>query len=116
MERLLVYMAHPYGGEKNNEVMAASTMIILTELDRVNSYVSPIHNFGMMYFSKEYEKGLDICLRLLSQCDALVLAGDWQNSKVCMGEYGYATASGIEIYTFEEWLVLLEKRRLEKGI
>lgn len=116
MARLLVYMAHPYGGKESMEKLAADTMVSVTMADPINAYVSPIHNFGMMYFSKEYEKGLDICLRLLSQCDVLVLAGDWRNSKGCMGEYGYATASGIEIYTFEEWLVLLEKRRLEKGI
>lgn len=60
-------------------------------------YVSPIHQQGFMYEGVPYITGLQKCLCMLSRCDMLLLCGDWQHSKGCMAELGYAMARHIPI-------------------
>ena len=40
---------------------------------------------------------------MLNKCDALVLCGDWETSKGCIGEWSFAIAKGMPIYTLKEW-------------
>lgn len=74
----LIYVAHPFGGNKENKFSIDTIMKNLVMLDRNNTYLSPLHNFSMVYFADEYAKGLKICLDMLNRCDALVLCGDWE--------------------------------------
>lgn len=99
----LVYVAHPYSGKKENKDRVDELMKDFLINDAEHTYVSPIHNFGMSYFEKDYARGLEICLHLLENCDALVLCGDWQNSKGCIGEWAFAKAKGIKIYELDTW-------------
>lgn len=108
-EPLLVYVAHPYGGRIENKEDVDMIMRYLIKADKENVYLSPIHNYGMAYFKNEYVKGLDICLRMLRQCDVLVLCGDWQNSKGCIGEWVLAKANNIDVYEYDEWVGRLEE-------
>ena len=52
-----------------------------------------------------YLEGLNLCLSLLKRCDTIIMCGDWQNSRGCMAEYGYALAKHIPIISQEdlEW-------------
>lgn len=70
MNRRLIYVAHPFGctnGINCDDVINSNQMAIdkiMKELvlkDRNNVYLSPLHNFSMLYFEKEYAKGLQIC-------------------------------------------------------
>lgn len=45
---------------------------------------------------------MDRCFQLLSACHAIVLCGDWKNSKGCLQEKEYAERLGLEVLTFEE--------------
>ncbi|WP_295236923.1 DUF4406 domain-containing protein [Veillonella sp.] len=100
----LIYVAHPYGGLEENRLKIDHIMKWLVLEDESNVYLSPIHNFGFMYLTgDEYQKGLNICLRMLEQCDVLVLCGDWRASKGCKQEFDKAKEMGIPIYTFTEW-------------
>lgn len=103
MSKPMIYVAHPYGGKEANKQSVDTIMRELIQKDRSRIYFSPIHNFGMLYFDTEYEKGLNICLDVLDKCDVLVLCGNWRQSKGCIGEYAFAKAKNIKIYTVRDW-------------
>lgn len=116
----LVYVAHPYGGDEKNAravkqiiedltegshpLLANPMVIALHKSEGIPSiallqavYVSPIHQQGFMYEGTPYLAGLQKCLELLRRCDVLLLCGDWQNSKGCLAEFGFATARKMPI-------------------
>lgn len=64
----LIYVAHPFGGNKENKFSIDTIMKNLVMLDKNNTYLSPLHNFSMVYFEDEYAKGLKICLDMLNRC------------------------------------------------
>lgn len=47
---------------------------------------------------------------MLNRCDALVLCGDWETSKGCIGEWSFAIAKGMPIYTWKEWTDKLKEQ------
>lgn len=110
MQKKLVYVAHPFGNIKENQLKIDAIMEELVLTDTNNAYASPIHNFGFMYLEgDEYVKGLNICLRLLQKCDVLVLAGNWRTSRGCNAEFTLAKKTGIPIYTLDEWKLVIRK-------
>ena len=104
MKKKLVYVAHPYGGKTSNRKMIDVIMGDLVLNDTSHDYISPIHNFGYVYLTgDDYQRGLDICLSLLGQCDILVLCPEWESSRGCKGEFEYAKKHSIYTFTFREW-------------
>ena len=97
----LIYVAHPYGGDGKNKASIDDIMKDLVLKDKYNTYLSPIHNFSMVYFEKRYAKGLEICLDMLDKCSILILCGDWQ-------KWAFAKAMGHKIYTLDEWKAYIE--------
>ncbi len=106
----LVYVAHPYGGKPENARTVRKIIERMTVnppqelLDRLGEddqdhivYVSPIHQQGFMYDETPYLTGLAKCTGLLGRCDALLLFGDWLQSKGCVAEYGFAKAKKMPI-------------------
>lgn len=110
----LIYVAHPYGGLKENKEKIDNIMERLILKDRYNVYLSPLHNFSMVYFETEYAKGLQICLDMLEKCSLLMLCGDWRNSKGCIGEWAYAKARDKKIYYLDEWEEYITKRAISR--
>lgn len=104
----LIYVAHPYGGDGKNKASIDDIMKDLVLKDKYNTYLSPIHNFSMVYFEKRYAKGLEICLDMLDKCSILILCGDWQKTRGCIGEWSFAKAMGHKIYTLDEWKAYIE--------
>lgn len=104
----LIYVAHPYGGDGKNKASIDDIMKDLVLKDKYNTYLSPIHNFSMVYFEKRYAKGLEICLDMLDKCSILILCGDWQKSRGCIGEWSFAKAMEHKIYTLDEWKAYIE--------
>ena len=92
MNGRLIYVAHPFGSTNiscddvinSNQIAIDKIMKKLVLKDRNNVYLSPLHNFSMLYFEKYYAKGLQICLDMLEKCSVLILCGDWQQSKGCI--------------------------------
>lgn len=111
MSGQLIYVAHPYGGDDINKFGIDQIMENLVLMDKHNVYLSPLHNYSMLYFETEYTKGLQICLDMLDKCQVLVLCGDWESSKGCIGEWAYAKAKGKQVYTWLEWTELLKKKK-----
>lgn len=88
MKRLL-YISHPSGGLLENTL---DTEVVIKKLYDSDlffnniSAVSPIHNYGFMYRTTEYNRGLAYCTDLLERCDAMLLVGDYSNSVGCKAE------------------------------
>lgn len=107
MKKKLVYVAHPYGGNESNRKKIDVIMENLVLNDASHDYISPIHNFGYVYLTGDnYQRGLDICLSLLGQCDILVLCPEWESSRGCKGEFEYAKKHSISTFTLNEWKAL----------
>ena len=104
MKKKLVYVSHPYGGKESNRKKIDVIMGDLVLNDTSHDYISPIHNFGYVYLTgDEYQRGLDICLGLLSHCDVLVLCDSWETSRGCKGECDHALKMGMPVFTINEW-------------
>lgn len=94
-QRKIVYVAHPYGSDKQNALSSKKIVAMLSVSYPEYTFVSPIATFGFMYKMVDYEHGMDLCLSLLSRCDALLLTGDWQESRGCKMEENYAIINKI---------------------
>lgn len=104
MKKKLVYVAHPYGGKESNRKKIDVIMGDLVLNDTSHDYISPIHNFGYVYLTgDDYQRGLDICLRLLGHCDILVLCPEWESSRGCKGERDHALKRGMPVFTINKW-------------
>lgn len=73
---MLIYCAHKYGGDEKNKARVEAIIKTLQKNDLDNTYISPIHTFGYMYDHLSYDEGMDLCLSLLSKCDALLVLSD----------------------------------------
>ena len=76
-----IYLSHPFGGKFINQYRVGRCMQRLVELHPNYLFISPIHLFGVLYYSVSYEKGLEYCLELLKECDELWILHDDGKSK-----------------------------------
>lgn len=108
----LVYVAHPCGGliRKNRKECRQIIKMLTKNLGEKYVFISPILNFGHMYYDVDYICGIETCIDLLQRCNILLLTGDWKNSKGCLCEYGAARAmqmpvSELKNYCFSDYIV-----------
>ncbi len=87
---MMIYISHPYGGKEENKLKVEAIIKELAVNHPDNTYISPIHTFGFMYDSVDYETGLQMCLNLLETCDKMLVFGDWKQSRGCTAEVLYA--------------------------
>lgn len=85
----IVYISHPYGNNEKNQLLVGELIKKLVEEYPDYLFVSPIHSFSFLYSCTTYQKGLDMCLWLLHQCDEVWVFGDYQDSVGCMAEIAY---------------------------
>ena len=95
----LIYVAHPYGGLKINADEAEKIIRQLYKDYRGRTFISPIHGICCPYESVSFEVGMEHCFELLNRCDAILLTGDWWNSRGCKEEKSFAEDMAIPIYT-----------------
>lgn len=107
----LVYVAHPCGGliRKNRKECRQIVKMLTKNLGEKYVFISPILNFGHMYYDVDYICGIETCIDLLQRCNILLLTGDWKNSKGCLCEYGAARAmqmpvSEMKNYCFSDYI------------
>ena len=86
----IVYVAHPYSGLSSNYEKVSDIMNVLCSKFSDKTFISPIHAYGFMYESVDYEKGINLCFKLLDLCDTVLLCGEWEHSKGCNMEKDYA--------------------------
>lgn len=105
-----VYIAHPYGGLKDNKEKVEEFIKKLINSNLLGkgaaqvTYVSPIHSFGYLYDDVDYEKGIDMCLSLLRDCSILIIPKFYKikKSKGCLMELAAAKVLGIDIKYWED--------------
>ena len=97
----LVYISHPSSGKIENTKHIEEIVNALYEDDFIyENYciVSPVHNFGFMYETTDYVRGLQYCLDLMEHCDLVMLFGDYEHSKGCTKELQTCIETDTEYY------------------
>lgn len=99
----MIYIAHPVGNHGDFDKNIAETNKILLELCMSEKYedkyifVTPITMYADMYYKVTYDKGMDICLNLLSKCDEIWVFGEYDRSTGCLLELEYAKKHDIPV-------------------
>ena len=102
---MLIYVAHPYGGQKENKEKVETLIKRLVKRYPRHTFISPIHTFGYMYdWVDNYEQGMRMCLDLLKKCNLIIMCEGWNSSKGCNREFEFAKAYKIKILGYEEAL------------
>ena len=101
MINILIYVCHAYGGDKANIERARKITHDLQVKDIANCYICPLLAFSdLEYGEMGYENELEICLDLLSACDALVVTSEV--SKGVQREIDFAKLVKMEVLRLDE--------------
>ena len=72
---MLIYVAHVYESKKSNIRKAAKITHDLQVADPDNTYVCPLLTFSYLKYNElGYEKEMEMCMDLLSECMGMVVA------------------------------------------
>lgn len=85
----IVYVSHPYGGNKENRDKVENLIRQLQTDYPTYLFISPISAFSFLYDVTEYQEGLNMCLWLLDKCDEMWVFGEYEDSVGCMSEIAY---------------------------
>ena len=95
----VVYLSHPYGGEKSNaeELMMCRRMLTGMHPDWLR--IDPIAAFGQLYDVTGYKQGLSMTVFRLSVLadEMMVCADKYRESKGCMAEIEFCKKYNIPI-------------------
>lgn len=98
---MVYYVSHCYQGDTDNIRKAAKITHDLQMADQNNCYICPLLAFSHMEYGEiGYEQEMELCLDLLSVCDALIVA-----SKVSEGvrrEIEFAKMVNMEVIYITE--------------
>lgn len=70
-----IYVSHVFKGLNENIEEVSDIMIKLHKKFPTYSFISPIHNYGMLYNCTDYVEGLNMCIKLLNMCDEMWVFG-----------------------------------------
>lgn len=95
----VVYLSHPYGGEKSNAEELIMCRRVLTEMHPDWLIIDPIAAFGHLYYTTSYKQGLNMTMFLLSMlADEMIVCSDkYRESKGCMAEIEFCKKFNIPI-------------------
>ena len=100
MSKKLIYISGKYGGKEENKIDMECAIRYFREYEGCvdREYISPITAYSFLYNETEYLEGLDCCLTLLDKCDKIYMLPGWEDSTGACIEFGYAKATGKDIY------------------
>ena len=100
MSKKLIYISGKYGSKEENKIDMECAIRYFREYEGCvdREYISPITAFSFLYNETEYLEGLDCCLTLLDKCDKIYMLPGWEDSTGACIEFGYAKATGKDIY------------------
>lgn len=93
----VVYICHEFGGKKENAEKVARLIELFVDVYPNICFMSPIHTFGYLYDSVDYDTGMEYCLTLLDMCDEMWTFGSKSMSRGCMVEKRYCERYNIPI-------------------
>ena len=98
---MIYYVGHCFFGDKANIERARKITHDLQVKDIANCYICPLLAFSDLEYGEiGYENELEICLDLLSACDALVVASEV--SKGVQREIDFAKLVKMEVLRLDE--------------
>lgn len=96
------YMAHPRSGNVDENLRRASD--IAQELSCYFPLIEPFKLIPQDGSVDEFT-AMKSCIKFLINANALILTGDWKNSKGCLLEKKIAEAIGLPIYEYKNKLI-----------
>ena len=88
-----IYIVHPYtGDEERNRERALRAEELLRKATPNVEFFNPVGRLSENLKTKRYVETMNYCLAELSDCDGIVLCGDWENSPGCRMEAKHAKA------------------------
>ena len=97
----MIYVSHKFGGAPANMERAKKITHDLQVADLDNCYICPLLTFSHLKYGEiGYEYEMEICLDLLSVCDAMIVARDV--SKGVQKEIECARMVGMEVIDLAE--------------
>ena len=97
----LYYIAHQYGGDKENIEKAKKITHDLQVKDLANCYVCPLLTFSHLEYGEVgYDDEIELCLDLLSCADRLIVASEI--SKGVQKEIDFAKLVKMEVMCLDQ--------------
>lgn len=97
----MIYVSHKFGGAPANMERAKKITHDLQVADLDNCYICPLLTFSHLKYGEiGYEYEMEICLDLLSVCDAMIVASDISNG--VQKEIDFARLVGMEVVDLAE--------------
>ena len=97
----MIYVSHKFAGDPVNMERAKKITHDLQVADLDNCYICPLLTFSHLKYGEiGYEYEMEICLDLLSVCDAMIVASDV--SKGVQKEIDFAKMVGMEVIDLAE--------------
>lgn len=97
----MIYVSHKFGGAPANMERAKKITHDLQVADLDNCYICPLLTFSHLKYGEiGYDYEMEICLDLLSVCDAMIVASDV--SKGVQKEIDFAKMVGMEVIDLAE--------------
>jgi hypothetical protein len=97
------YVAHAYGGKEENLEKAKKITHDLQLKDIENTYICPLLLFSHLKYGEiGFEAEMELCIDVLSNCDKLIVAGDFSESKGVQRELDFANLVGMEVQFLED--------------
>ena len=101
---MLVYVAHKYGNDKNNIDRAKKITHDLQVKNLANCYICPLLTFSHLEYGEiGFDNEMELCLDILSQCDKLIVASDFSNSKGVQMEIDFAKLVKMEVMQIDKF-------------
>lgn len=98
---MIFYVAHAYGGKKENLERAKKITHDLQIADLENVYICPLLTFSHLEYGEiGYKPEMDLCLDILSTADKLIVASGI--SKGVSKEIEFANLVGMEVQYLED--------------
>lgn len=98
---MLFYVAHKFGGNRENIEHAKQITHDLQKNDLQNAYICPLLAFSHLGYKEiGYDEEMALCLDLLSVCDVLLVASDVSNG--VQTEIDFAHLVGMEVRYLDE--------------
>lgn len=92
----MIYVSHKFAGDPANMERAKKITHDLQVADLDNCYICPLLTFSHLKYGEiGYEQEMEICLDLLSVCDALIVASDVSDG--VQKEIDFAKMVGMEV-------------------
>ena len=74
---MMIYVSHKYGGDLANVERAKKITHDLQMKDLENCYICPLNAFSHIQYNEiGFEEEMQLCLDLMSVCDALLVASE----------------------------------------